>query len=254
MLIKKIRIGYCPVCRRRTVFVSLNDWLRESYGCILCRSLPRHRAVIKVLDEIMPDWRKKKIHESSPGGGIFEQLKKDCVDYTYSYFYENKKLGKVLGEHCSNQNLENTTFECEDFDIVITQDVFEHINDPFKAFREIERILKPGGLHIFTVPINPLVKTVSRIKLENGERKAILPEVYHKNPIDVNGSLVTYDWGNDICELIETNTTMSASIKRFDQYEDCKENERLGIASYALYVIVTRKRENGKKEENERLN
>lgn len=154
MIIKKMRLGYCPICKRKTFFISRDEWLRESYKCIFCHSRPRQRAIVKVLNETIPDWQNKNIHESSPGGGAtYKLFRKVCSNYTYSYFYEDKMPGEVLGEQCSNQNLESMTFEDESFDIVITQDVFEHINNPFKAFKEIERVLKPGGFHIFTVPI-----------------------------------------------------------------------------------------------------
>lgn len=150
-------------------------------------------------------------------------------------------MGEVLDEQCSNQNLENMTFKDESFDIVITQDVFEHINYPFKAFQEIERVLKPEGCHIFTVPIdNPFVRTTPRVKMENGIRIPILPEVYHGNPIDKeNGSLVTYDWGNDICELVEACSGMRTSVIAFDKYHSRHENARLGLEAYAMYVLIS---------------
>lgn len=239
-----MRPGHCPVCKRNTLFISRDDWLRESYKCIFCHSRPRQRALVKVLNETVPDWQHKIIHESSPGGGAtYKMFQKACSNYTYSYFYEEKALGVVLDEQCSNQNLENMTFKDESFDIIITQDVFEHINYPFKAFQEIERVLKPGGYHIFTVPIdNPFVRTIPRVKMENGIRIPILPEVYHGNPIDKEkGSLVTYDWGNDICGLIESCSGMRASMIAFDKYQNCHENARLGLEAYSLYVFIAAK-------------
>lgn len=176
---------------------------------------------------------------------MHKMLISQCIGYTYSFFYEDKELGELISDKCSNQNLENMKFENNSFDIFITQDVFEHINNPFKAFKEVQRVLKPGGIHIFTVPIdNPLKKTIPRIKLENGMRKAILPEVYHGNPIDEEGgSLVTYDWGNDICEIIEECSGMSTSIIEFDKFFNCDENEYFGLTAYSLYVLLSRKRE-----------
>ncbi len=41
-----------------------------------------------------------------------------------------------------NEDLENQTFQNESFDIVITQDVMEHIYDPGKAFAEVARTFK----------------------------------------------------------------------------------------------------------------
>lgn len=38
------------------------------------------------------------------------------------------------------------------FDVVISCDVFEHINDHLKAISEAHRVLKPNGILIFTVP------------------------------------------------------------------------------------------------------
>ncbi len=146
MVIKRIKAGYCPVCQKKTVFISFDCWLRESYKCIICRSKPRQRAIIKVLDDTFPDWRNRKIYESSSDWGKGRKFAlKHCQDYQYSYFYEEKKPGAILNDSCTNQNLEQLTFADESFDVVITQDVFEHINDPFRAFREIERVLKPGG-------------------------------------------------------------------------------------------------------------
>lgn len=146
MLIKKIKMGYCPVCKKKTTFMSFDSWLRESYKCVICRSKPRQRAMIKVLDEILPDWRNRKIYECSPDWGKGRRYAlRDCHSYVYSYFYEDKDLGAIIYDSCTNQNLEKLTYEDESFDVVITQDVFEHINEPFQAFKEIARVLKPGG-------------------------------------------------------------------------------------------------------------
>lgn len=38
------------------------------------------------------------------------------------------------------------------FDVVTAWEVFEHLENPHNAIREIRRILKPGGLLIFSVP------------------------------------------------------------------------------------------------------
>ena len=114
----------------------------------------------------------------------------------------------------------------------------EHVNNPGKAFREIARLLKEGGKHIFTVPIYPFSITRSRVKIENSIRKNILPTFYHGNPIDEKGSLVTYDWGNDICHYIERVSGMKSKIIEF---QNSKENYRNGLEGDFLYAVVSRK-------------
>ena len=61
-----------------------------------------------------------------------------------------------------SENLEALTFPDESFDLIIPQDVFEHVLRPAKAFAEIARTLKPGGVHVYTVPYYRGEKTVVR--------------------------------------------------------------------------------------------
>lgn len=92
-------------------------------------------------------------------------------------------------------------------DIHVTQDVFEHIRDPFAAFGEIARTLKPGGAYIFTVPlVRQHSKSEFRAKIIDGELVHLKSPQYHGNPIDNKGSLVTIDWGYDICRHIHAAT------------------------------------------------
>jgi 2-polyprenyl-3-methyl-5-hydroxy-6-metoxy-1,4-benzoquinol methylase len=62
------------------------------------------------------------------------------------------------------------TFADGTFDLIITQDVFEHVMQPAETFREIARVLKPGGAHIFTMPWYPnLQQTLQRARMNASE-------------------------------------------------------------------------------------
>lgn len=52
------------------------------------------------------------------------------------------------------------------------------------------------------------------------------------------GSLVTYDWGNDIAEFIEISSGMKSEIIEFPK---SKYNYRRGLDADFLVVIVSRK-------------
>jgi len=241
MAYEKKEFGYCPCCHRETVFVSHSTWLRDNYQCIFCHSIPRQRAIMHILDTVVPGWQKKKVHESSPSNGF---IKEQCKDYSCSYFFEDKKPGEVLYEtpmgsdvSCQNENLEALSFDDETFDIFVTQDVFEHINRPLNAFQEIKRILKTGGVHVFTVPLCPFQKTQSRIKIgDDGAVIPVLPAIYHGNPISEKGSLVTYDWGSDIAEIIEDCSGMKTTVYQFPQ---TAENFYYGLEADFLEVLVS---------------
>lgn len=51
-----------------------------------------------------------------------------------------------------HQDLMKLSFKKGVFDLVISSDVLEHVSRPYKAHREIYRVLKKDGSHIFTVP------------------------------------------------------------------------------------------------------
>lgn len=196
--------GYCSTCDEQVHFTANNAWLRDHFVCSKCGSIPRERALMQVIEQLYPNWRDLTIHESSPGNrGASIRLKNECKNYISSQYFPNKELGKShLGMQC--ENLEKLTFEDESVDLHITQDVMEHIFCPEKAFSEIARTLKLGGAHIFTVPlVNKMSPSKVRSKLLNdGSIQYVQPAVYHGNPIDAQGSLVTMDWGYDIARFI----------------------------------------------------
>lgn len=241
--ILKLSYGHCPCCEKRTLFKSHDYNYREYYQCIRCGSNPRQRAIIKVIKYLYPNWTETKIHESSPSGATFKKMLHTCNEYSYSYFYPEKNLGEPLNEsnQVTNQNLENLTFPDESFDLFITQDVLEHINEPLKALKEIYRCLKPGGLHIFTVPVALFKSTRPRIKIENGKITPIMEEVYHGNPISEKGSLVTYDWGGDICSIIDNTAPFKTKVISF---YPSKENHQIGVDAMPIFIFVSTKTPN----------
>ena len=195
--------GHCSTCNQSAEFVAANSWLRDHFVCSHCGSIPRERALMSVIDNYFPDWREASIHESSPGGrGASTRLARECANYSTSHFFQGQALGSMVeGVRC--ENLENLTYPDECFDLHVSQDVLEHVFYPTRVFREITRTLKPGGMHIFTVPlVNKNQASRLRARLQDGEIIHIVEDIYHGNPIGDGKSLVTVDWGYDICRKI----------------------------------------------------
>ena len=101
------------------------------------------------------------------------------------------------------------------FDLVITSDIFEHIRDPYSAFKEVNRVLKPGASHVFTIPIlRPFQqKTVRRVCTDTDEDIHLLPPHYHIAG-DGGKSLVYNDFGIDLIAKLESQ--MTVKLKVFD--------------------------------------
>jgi len=224
--------GYCPICMKKTIFIKFNPWLRDHYKCISCDSIPRHRALLNAMNLFYPKWKEANIHESSPGGVNSDYIRSNCQNYSFSYFFPEVDPGSCKnGARC--ESLEGMTYEDNSFDIIITQDVLEHVVHPDKVFKEIARVLKPGGLHIFTVPFyRDLNKTRPRITEDHGEICYILEPLFHVNPIDEKGSLVTYDYGLDLPELIHQYSKMKTTIY-------LQKDRYLGLEGEFLEVFIS---------------
>src|SRR5262249_23430285 len=122
------------------------------------------------------------------------------------------------------------------FDLVITQDVMEHVLDPTRAFAEIARALKPGGAHIFTVPLVNKARA-SEVRAKRDQKGAVIylqPPEYHDNPASSEGSLVSMHWGYDICEFIFKASGLYTTLVYIDDISR-------GIRAELIEVLVSKK-------------
>jgi SAM-dependent methyltransferase len=226
--------GYCPTCAREVTFISYDPWLRDNYICSNCTSIPRERALMLVIETYFPNWQNLIIHESSPvNRGASKRLAEECSNYIPSQFFLEQKPGNIVnGVRC--ENLEALSFTDESVDLHITQDVMEHIFHPSKVFSEIARTLKPGGAHVFTVPIVNKNKSSKLRALidDKGKISYLESPVYHGNPISDEGSLVIVDWGFDICNYIFDSCGLFTQLIYIDDISK-------GIRAELIEVLVT---------------
>ena len=134
------------------------------------------------------------------------------------------------------ENLESLTFSDGSIDLFVTQDVMEHVFDSGSAFREIARVLSPGGAHIFTVPLVNKAKPSERWATMGRAGDVVFlgtPE-HHGNPIDKKGSPVTMHWGYDITDFVADCSGMTSTIVFINDIDR-------GIRAEYIEVIVSRK-------------
>ena len=229
--------GFCPVCEQAATFASKDDWLRDHFLCQSCGSQPRERALFSVLTQLRPDWRALAIHESSPGTAASRRLADQAPGYLPSQYDPSIPWGSVHPNgRWRSEDLERQTFADESFDLVVTQDVMEHVFALDLAVREIARTLKPGGLHICTVPIvNKEKPSVRRARRRpDGSVEHLLPPSYHGDPMSPDGVLVTIDWGYDIAAYWDAASGLTTTIWTI-------EDLGRGIRAEYIEVLVSRK-------------
>lgn len=164
------------------------------------------------LQEAVFDLRSFKILGTCSSGSLHSVLKQ-LPGYSFGEYFEDIKSGESKnGILCVD--LKKSHFESEYFDMVITEDVLEHIDDINMAFREINRILKLDGSHVFTVPFHQNRRTLDRSCLKN--------KVYHGDPIRAEGALVYTDFGQDIESILDG---FGMKTERFMLHEFYSEDE-----------------------------
>ena len=183
--------------------------LRESVLASGC--LSRHRAITRVLEllgESLQSLHYKHLYIPETSTGFVRWLAR-CVAprflETSDYLQDDEITPANAVQH---QNLCDLTYGDESFDLVICNDVFEHVYDLPQAVDEVRRVLKPGGRLLATFPM-AFGQLENVIKAEfQGEDKPPLfggePE-YHGDPIrPTRGSLVYQIPGWEILDLAAT--------------------------------------------------
>lgn len=185
--------GFCIVCGKVTRFFysDASSW-RESLYCEHCRVTSRYRSIARGVLRAIGELTGKEVlslaalpHSDTKGLHVYDTQPPfywarcayslpDLLKATgwiaveLSRFKPDQPLGIVLEEGVTNQNLERLTFADETMDLVITSDVMEHVRLDDRAHCEIYRVLKPGGVYVFTVPHNRAYdRALVRVQVNN---------------------------------------------------------------------------------------
>ena len=149
------------------------------------------------------------------------------ANYVVSEYFDDRSCGTYVNG-IRNENLEQLTFQDNSFDVLINSDVLEHVSDLNKALSEIKRVLKPGGFHIFTLPVDyELPKTTERAIVVDGKIKHIMKPVMHGDTIRGSGILAFRDFGKNVLQYMSRDGLECKELKYF------KGNEFITSVYYA---------------------
>jgi SAM-dependent methyltransferase len=115
-----------------------------------------------------------------------------------------------------HEDIMSLSFDDEELTYIFSNDVFEHVPNPKKAFFECYRVLRHGGEMIATFPFHYLQdNTVLRATIEDGKVQSLLNPVFHGNPVSKEGSLVFSDFGWDIFAIFKECGFSSALLEGY---------------------------------------
>jgi SAM-dependent methyltransferase len=229
------RFGRCIVCGRLALFIyrrrvvtprlqelwglspRLADALarKESGDCAHCGAKLRGRRIAQVLLTLYsggappapslarwgeaPEIRKLRVAEINRIDGVHSFV----VTLPFYAGSDYSEGDPASGDpEARSEDLTRLSYDDESFDLILTSETLEHVPDLHAAVREIHRVLAPGGLHVFTVPVLPgTKKTVARAIIgADGSIRDELPRICH--PGGDWGYPVFTEIGTDLPELL----------------------------------------------------
>jgi SAM-dependent methyltransferase len=236
--------GHCSVCGKDTVFV-FNSWVipdemraawdqsvsvaytrRESLFCRSCCSSLRVRGFAEVLLSLygfgaksvaelvrQEQFQRLEVAEINTIGstGSLHSFLERLPRLAFSQYRSTDRLGEVI-DGVRNEDVCQLTYSDESFDLVLSSDTLEHVPDFRAALRETRRVLRPGGRHVFTVPV-VASREISEPRAEidgDGAVVHLLPPLYHGRGaglyryVPVGDDLLTFtEFGRDLASHMQ---------------------------------------------------
>ncbi len=231
--------GICNICGTKGEFIrGEGRSVRESFACPGCRAALRYRDQAALIVDEFARGRAIFLRNLVSSGmlnelaifeaalrGPFVNAFKGLKGYVQTYFWPDRPLGEIGADGVRNEDLTRLTLPANSFDLVITSDVMEHLYDIRSAFSEIARVLKPGGVHIFSIPNDwPFPeRTEPRVALVDGVEEHIKPARHHVSG-DGTPCLVYYDYGADIVDIIAEFNCHTQVVRRHSPLDPCYVN------------------------------
>ena len=174
--------------------------------------LARHRAVMLVVERllaggVLPPRERLEVYCPEAVTVFSDRLRGLFPRFLGSEFMPDPS--HPLRSSVPHQDLCNLTLSDECVDLVIANEVFEHLYDLPAALGEIARILRPGGYFTGTFPFAyDRYTTIIKVRHREGARPGVVAEEelltepeFHGNPVDPElGSLVYQIPGWDLLD------------------------------------------------------
>lgn len=245
---KEIKLyGYCKACNNYSSFVLVDNFIneepnfREGLNCSKCHISMRNRFMLDILQNNVLKYPNNSLK-------IFMHEKiTEFYALAYNTFTDHKIIGsEYLGDGIESgkvingirhENAESLSFENNSLDIIISNDVYEHVADINLALKEAYRVLKQDGLLLINVPFDFNGNdNIVRAKYDNDDNLInILEPIYHSGEY-----LVHHDFSWEFLELLKdvgfSDVFITTTYNPYNGY--------IGTEEFTLgfpYIIVAQK-------------
>jgi O-antigen biosynthesis protein len=229
-----IQQGFCIPCDKASSFLvdmksgallHKDGWTpnwRELLECPNCRMNNRQRLIATLVQQNLAHKQAKQIYFMEQVTPIFDWAQATLKQHKIfgSEYLGHQFRGGSIIKGIRHEDVENLSFHDAQLDMIVSNDVFEHVPNPIKAFQECARVLKAGAVMLATIPFHSESDiSTARAGLNNGQVKHILPATFHGNPVSSDGSLVFTDFGWDVLDMLKGAGFSSAVMEIYSSPE-----------------------------------
>ncbi len=248
--------GYCHACASITRFkVNSGELfgqepnLREGLICERCGLSNRNRLLASAILEERRWGSNSRVLLFERFSLLYDWLKTIFPELIgKEYLSEVQIPGTIRNIHgieVRHESMTRTSFANNSFDLVLHNDVLEHVYDYLSALADSFRILSPNGVLIFTTPFF--------LRLPNNLNKATLnadgtithhaePE-YHGNPMNSDGALTFHHYSWRLVEAVRAVGFRQAGVGvHYNVFAELVSNNHPDFAHGNMLPIVIRGR------------
>ena len=195
-LLTRTTVRRCGCCDRTSIFLQFGT---ETFSqvCTRCGAGCRYETLGRRLRARGPI-SDLVVLELDPGSALSPYLSR-AKTHIRSYYRPDAMPGSTREDGAVMQDITRLTYDDNSLDMIVSSDVLEHVPDIAKAFQETARALKPGGVHIFTIPNQPATKQLAELR-DGQVHHLVTPPEYHSDPLDPQGILAFWHFGPDLQE------------------------------------------------------
>lgn len=212
--------GQCAVCRRPTVFSVRTGAtfdgrpnLREGLRCRRCGLTARQRLVFAAITDQWPGTAPlrgallestsrlyRQVHARWPGLIGSEYLGAERTAGK-SYWWSSRGWRWRRSRH---ESITSLSYATASLDLMVHSDVLEHVYDTKLAIRECARVLREGGVMLFTAPFFAAQPTsiLRGRPLPGGGIEHFEPPEYHGDGVSATGIYTYHSFGWDLLDML----------------------------------------------------
>lgn len=226
--------GHCLVCEDDVALwttwdhasafhhgVRLPYW-REYLVCPRCGLNNRQRAVawltLRAICAVLAEERLPEVYAMEQVTAFHAWFRANLAKLPFvgsEYLGPDRVPGETVGG-LRHEDVNALSFADESLDVVVSNDVFEHVFTPERAIAEVARVLRPGGRLLLSVPLDLAAeRNVTRARFGPGGIEHQLPPVYHGDPLSADGCLVVTDFGWELIEQCRSAGLRDTMLRAF---------------------------------------